>query len=134
MLISLYSCDSHKLDTMQARLDSVLGLRRTMSRDSIVSFAGSMNPKKDYKFGKGHANIGVTAEMIAQKEQEIQDILKTQHPAASNQIDGSTSADPNPVLHPQLPEVGNPSGARTSPIVVLRKKLMRILRSLFKRR
>ena len=116
MLKSLYSCDSHKLDAMQAQLNSVLGLRRTMSKDSIVSFAGSINTKKAYKkFCKGLFNIGVTAEMIGQKEKEIQDIFTTQHPTASNQMDDITPADPNPALHPLLPEVGNSSNAETSP-------------------
>ena len=113
MLISLYSC---KLDAMQAQLSSALGLRRTMSRDSIVSFAGSINTKKAYKkFCKGLFNIGVTAEMIGQKEKEIQDIFKTQHPGASSQTDGSTSMNPNPAPHP-LPEVGNSSDVENSPI------------------
>ena len=109
---------------MQAQLNSVLGLRRTMSRDSIVSFAGSVNTKKAYKkFCKGLFNIGVTAEMIAQKEKEIQDIFNTQHPAASSsQMGDSTSVDTNPAMqldpasHPQLPKVGNSSDAKTSPI------------------
>ena len=106
ILISLHSCDS---DKMQAQLDSVLGLRRTMSRDSIVSFAGSINTKKAYKkFCKGLFEIGVTADIIKQKEKEIQDMLK---PATSNQIDDSTFVDPN-----QLPEVGTASDAETSPI------------------
>ena len=117
MLISLYSCDSHKLDAMQAQLSSVLGLRRTMSRDSVVSFSGSINTKKAYKkFCKGLFNIGVTAEMIAQKEKEIQDIFKTQHPGTSSQMEDSTSVDPNPAPHSQLPDVGNSSDAETSPI------------------
>ena len=110
----MYSCE---FDKIQARLDSVLGLQRTMSRDSIVSFAGSINTKKAYKkFCKGLFNIGVTAEMIHQKESEIQDLFKHQNPAASNQIDDSTSADPNPAPHPQLPEVGNSSNAENLPI------------------
>ena len=95
---------------MQAQLNSVLGLRRTMSRDSIVSFPGSVNTKKAYKkFCKGLFNIGVTAELIAQKEKEIQDIFNTQHPAASSsQMDDSTSADANPALHPQLDLASHP--------------------------
>ena len=121
MLISLYSCDSHKLDAMQAQLNSVLGLRRTVSRDSLVSLAGSINTKKAFqKLCKGLVKIGVTAEMIGQKEKEIQDIFKTQHPGTSSRIDDSTPADPNPAPnpapHPQLPEVGNSSDAETSPI------------------
>ena len=110
MLISLRSCDSDKI---QARLDSVLGLRRTMSRDSVVSFAGSLNTKKAYKkFCKGLLNIGVTAEMISQKEKEIQDIFKPQHPAASNQTDDSTFVDLN-----LLPEVGTSSDQNQPPEV-----------------
>ena len=105
MLISLYSCDSEKIQT---QLNSVLGLRRTMSRDSIVSFTGNINTKKSYKkFYKGLFEAGVTAEIIAQKEKEIQDMLEL---ANSNQIDGST-VDPN-----QLPEVGTSSDAETSRI------------------
>ena len=107
MLISSHSCDS---DKMQARLDNVLGLRRTMSRDSIVSFAGSINTKKAYKkFCKGLFEIGVTAEIIRQKEKEIQDMLKPQNPATSNQRDDSTFVDPN-----QLLGVGATSDAETS--------------------
>ena len=100
MLISLYSCDSDKI---QARLDSVLGLRRTISRDSIVSFAGSINTKKAYKkFCKGLFEIGVTAEMISQKEKEIQAIFKPHHSPCVDQG--------------QLPEVGNSSDAETLPV------------------
>ena len=116
ILISLYSCDSHKLDAMQAQLNSVLGLRRTMSRDSLVSLAGSINTKKAFqKLCKGLVNIGVTAEMIGQKEKEIQDIFKTQHPGTSSNVDDSTSADLNLALQLQLLEVGNSSDAETSP-------------------
>ena len=109
------------MDKIQARLDSVLGLHRTMSRDSVVSFAGSINTKKAYKkFCKGLFNIGVTADMISQKEKEIQDIFKTQHSAASNQMGdtSSTSVDPNPAApHPQLLQVRNPSDAEASPMI-----------------
>ena len=112
ILILLHSCE---FDKIQARFDSVLGLNRTMSRDSVVSFAGSINTKRAYKkFCKGLFNIGVTAEMISQKEKEIQDMFKSQNPGPSNQMDDSTSADPNPTAHPQLPEVGNSSDAETS--------------------
>ena len=71
--MSLYlSCESHKLDEIQARLTDVLGLHSTNTRDSIVSFSGSINTKKAYKkFCKGLFEIGVTAEMISQKEGEI---------------------------------------------------------------
>ena len=102
---------------MQAQLNSTLGLQRTTSRDSVISF-GSINTKKAYKkLCRGLFNSGVTAEMIGQKEKEIQDIFKTQNPAASSRVDDSTSADPNPALHPpQLPEVGSSSDAENSPI------------------
>ena len=121
ILISLHSCDS---DKMQARLDSVLGLRHTMSRDSIVSFAGSINTKKAYKkFCKGLLNIGVTADMITQKEREIQDMFKPRGPASSNQIDDSPVVDPNQLPEAsssnsnQLPEVRNPSNLNKLPEV-----------------
>ena len=111
-LISLCSCDSDKI---QARLDSVLGLHRTRSRDSIVSFAASTNTKKTYKkFLKGLVNIGVTAEMISEKEKEIQGIFKPQNPATRNNIEDSTSTEQSD--HSQLPEVGNSSDAETPPI------------------
>ena len=113
VLISLLnlSCDSHKLDKIQEQLNNVLGvgLHRTVSRDSIVSFAGSINTKKAFKeFCKGLFEIGVTADIIRQKEKEIQDLLK---PATSNQTDDSAFVDSS-----QLPDVGTSSGAEISPI------------------
>ena len=113
-LISLYSCDSNEV---RARLDHILGLHRTTSRNSFVSLAGSVNTKQAFKrFIKGLFAIGVTADMINEKEKEIQDILKSQHPAASSQISISTIVDADlfPEVgsssgHNQLPEVGNPS-------------------------
>ena len=76
-----------------------------MSKDSIVSFAGSINTKKAYKkFCKGLFEIGVTADIIKQKEKEIQDLLKPQ-------LGDSTFVDPN-----QLPEVGSSSNPGTPPI------------------
>ena len=100
--LSLYSCDSNE---MRARLDNILGLHRTTSRDSMVSLTGSINTKQAYKkFIKGLFAIGVTADMINDKEKEIQEIFKPQPAAASCQIDDSTLVDPN-----QLPQVGNAS-------------------------
>ena len=103
---------------MQARLDNALGLRRTSSRDSIISFAGSINTKKVYKkFCKGLFDSGVTAEMITQNEGEIRKMLHSQNTATatSSQLDLSTIADQS-----QVPEVGNPcdanSTAETAPI------------------
>ena len=105
MLIYLcLSCDSHKLDQMQAQLNSVLGLHRTISRDSIVSFAGSINTKKAYKkFCKGLYEIGVTAKMISEKEKEIRAIF-----TATNQ--GNSAIDQSGV-----PELGDSSDVETSP-------------------
>ena len=133
LLTSLQSYEFHNLDKIQARLDSVLGLHRTMSRDSVVPLlAGSTNTKKAYKkFWKDLFNIGVTAEMISQKKKEMQDTFKTQHPAASSQIDDSTSEDPNPAPHPQLPEVRNSSDAETSPISSISTKIVPNSRSRF---
>ena len=93
-----------------------------MSKDSIVSFAGSANTKKAYKrFCKGLFNIGVTAEMISQKEKEIQDIFKPQNPATSNQTDDTTFVDPSQLLEVrnssdqiQSPEVGSSSEVESS--------------------
>ena len=84
-----------------------------MSRDSILSFAGSINTKKAYKkFCKCLFSIGVTAEMIGQKEREIQDIFRPQHHlSASNQIGSCTF-----VGLTQLPGVGNSSNTEMSSI------------------
>ena len=125
---------------MQAQLDKVLGLglHRTVSRDSIVSLAGSTNTKKAYKkFIKGLLAIGVTADMINEKEKEIQDIFKPQHPAASDKMNDSdlnqsleVGKDVIKPQHPaascqmgdsnqnqlQVPDVGTSSDAETSPI------------------
>ena len=109
VLISRYSCDSDKI---QARLDKVLGLHRTMSKDSIVSFAGSVNTKKAYKkFCKGLFDIGVTADMISQKEKEIQEMFQPQHPTTtSNHTNDGTFMDQS-----QLPAAGSSSGTEASP-------------------
>ena len=89
---------------MQSQLTDVLGLYRTNSRvsiDSVTSLPGSVNTKKAFKkFFKGLYEIGVTAEMIRQKEGEIRNIFKPQKAATISDIDGSTFANQN-----QLPEV-----------------------------
>ena len=93
MLISLavFSCE---LLDIQARLTDVLGLHCTNARvsiDSISSFAGSINTKKAYKrFCKGLFEIGVTADMIKQKEEEIRNIFKSQNTTISGQIGDSS--------------------------------------------
>ena len=94
---------------MQARMTTVLGLHRTVSRDSIASFAGSFNTKKDYqKFVKRLFETGVTADMISQKQEEIQDMFNPQNTATSSQIDGSPMEGQS-----QLPGAGC-SNAETS--------------------
>ena len=74
MLISPYfSCESREIREMQER---ILGLHRTTSRSSITSFAPSINTKMAYKrFCKNLFQMGVTSEMITQKEGEILNML-----------------------------------------------------------
>ena len=104
VLMSLHSYDS---DEVQARLDN-LGLRRTASRDSIISCAGSINTKK--------ACEGLFSS-------EVQDIFKHQQMVTSNQMDDSTSGNQSqlPEEPPQLPELGNSSDEETSPILIENK-------------
>ena len=112
VLISLDSCDSEE---MRARLDNILGLRlrRTTSRDSLVSLAGSVNTKKAYKkLIKDLFAIGVTADMINDKEKEIKGLFGLQQAVASNPMDDSTPGNQGPLL----PEVGDSSNAEVSPI------------------
>ena len=107
---------SHKLDEIQERLDNILGLRRTTSRDSLVSLAGSINTKKAYKkLVKDLFAIGVTAAMINEKEKEIKGIFGPQQAVSSNPMDNSTSGDQD---HQSLVlEVGDSSTAEASPII-----------------
>ena len=94
MLISLISCEFLEI---QARLTDVLGLHRTSSRvsiDSVASFAGSVNTKNSFKrLCKDLYDIGVTAEVINQKKEEILNIFKAQNTTPSGQIDGSSIVD-----------------------------------------
>ena len=112
MLISQRSCDSHKLDEIQAQLDTILGLRRS---SSLVSLAGGINTKKAYRdFCKGLFESGVTVEMIKSKEKEIHDMFFKPPNATtttSSQIGVSTNAG-----QCQLPEGGNSSDSDTSPL------------------
>ena len=89
---------------MQAQLNKLLGLHRTnstVSTDSIISFAGSVNTKKAYKrFCKNLFGIGVTSEMISQKEEEIFNIFKAQNTVIGGPVDDSNIADQS-----QLPAV-----------------------------
>ena len=77
MLISPYpSCETREIREMQER---ILGLHRTTSRSSTISFAslaGSINTKMAYKsFCKKLFQMGVTSEMITQKEGDILNML-----------------------------------------------------------
>ena len=84
-------------------MTDVLGLHRTNSRvsiESINSFAGSINTKKAFKrFCKGLFEIGVTADMIKQKEEEIRNIFKSQTTSGqigdSSQLGGSSQIGDN---------------------------------------
>ena len=88
MLISLFTFLSCEYLEIQARLTDVLGLHYLNSRASITSFAGSINTKKAYKkFFKNLYEVGVTKEMISQKESEILNIFKPQNTATSSQIE-----------------------------------------------
>ena len=91
---------------MQAQLNNLFGLHgtnSTVSIDSISSFAGSVNTKKAYKkFCKNLFGIGVTSEMISQKEEEILNIFKAQNAAVSGKVDDSNIADQS-----QLPAVSD---------------------------
>ena len=107
MLISQRSCDSHEL---RAQLDKLV-LRRTISRDSLSSLAGSFNANKDFRnFCNGLSESGVTAEMIISKGKEIHNMFKPQDATTSSEIDVSTNTDQS-----QLPG-GNSSDSETSPL------------------
>ena len=103
---------------MQARLADVLGLKNrrnsVVSLESISSFAGSVNTKQAYKnFCKSLYRIGVTAELISQKEREILNIFKPHKTAVSGQTD-----DRNFTGQRQLPTVSDFSGVEIRPILM----------------
>ena len=77
---------------MQDQIAGVLGLHRPASRSSVTSFAGSINTKKAYKrFCKNLFQMGVTPEMIAQKEGDILNIFnEPQDTAASDDSAGQS--------------------------------------------
>ena len=78
MLISPYlSCETREIREMQEQILGLgLGLHRTTSRSSITSFAGSIRTKMAYKrFCKNLFQMGVTSEIIAQKEGDILNML-----------------------------------------------------------
>ena len=102
-------------------MTDLLGLHRTNSRvsiDSIVSFAGSINTKKAYKkaynrFCKNLYGIGVTPDMINQKEREILDIFMSQDTATSSKMDSSTAGDQS-----ELPVVSDCSSIESLSIFI----------------
>ena len=79
-------------------MTEVLGLHRTGSKvsiDSITSFAGSINTKKAYKtFCKNLYQIGVTSDMISQKQEEILSIFKPQIIASNGQMGDNDTRNP----------------------------------------
>ena len=78
---------------MQAQLTAVLGLHRTSSKVSIISIASFVkdaDTRRAYRqFCKNLHQIGVTEDMIRQKENEILEVLRSQSTAASSQISSS---------------------------------------------
>ena len=78
---------------MQAQLTSVLGLHRTSSKVSVISIASFVkdaDTRRAYRqFCKNLHQIGVTEDMIRQKENEILEVLRSQSTAASSQIGSS---------------------------------------------
>ena len=90
------------MGNLQARMAGVLGLHRTTSRVSLTSLPGSINTKKAYKrFCKNLFQMGVTSDMITQKEGDILNMLKQPHDTAtSDEVNGSgSSTEPFIVSH-----------------------------------
>ena len=91
--------------------EQILGLHRTTSRSSIISFsslAGSTNTKMAYKsFCKKLFQMGVTSEVITQKEGEILNILnQPQDTATSDERNDSGSGSTQlPKVSYSFPEV-----------------------------
>ena len=87
MLIFQRSCDSRE---MRARLN----LRHTSSKDSLISFAASINTKKVFrKFFKDLVTSGVTAETIKIHGGEICNRFKPNNATTSSHIDVNTIVD-----------------------------------------
>ena len=123
LLISQRSCDSYKLDEMQAssshkldeihaQLNIVLGLRRS---SSLLSYGGSINTKKVYRnFCKRLFDSGVTADMIKSKENEIHDMFKPRNATTSSQIETNSQIDVSTNAgQSHSPEGGNSSDSET---------------------
>ena len=84
---------------IQARLTDVLGLHRTsssssLSIDSVASFASSVDTKEAFKMlCRDLLEIGVTAELISEKKEEILNIFRAQNTTPSGQIDSTSIPD-----------------------------------------
>ena len=87
ILIYLSSCEYKEV---QAQLATLLGLHRInsgISVTSIASFAANTNTETAYKnLCKELCQIGVTEDMIRQKEDKILEILRSQDMVTSSQI------------------------------------------------
>ena len=81
-----------QMGNLQARMAGVLGIHPTTSRVSLTSLPGSINTKKTYKrFCKNLLQMGVTSEMITQKEGEILNMFnQPQNTATGNERDNSS--------------------------------------------
>ena len=103
-----------------------LVLRRTSSRDSLISLAGSINTKTVYgNFCKDLFESGVTAEMIKGKEKEIHNMihnmLKPRNATSSSQIEVNSQVEVSSQIidvntnagQSQLPKGGNSSDSET---------------------
>ena len=70
---------------MQERMAGVLGLHRTTSRVSLTSLPGSINTKKAYKqFCRNLFQMGVTSDIITQKERDILNMLNQPQDTATS--------------------------------------------------
>ena len=103
-----------------------LVLRRTSSRDSLISLAGSINTKTVYgNFCKDLFESGVTAEMIKGKEKEIHNMIhnmfKPRNATSSSQIEVNSQVEVSSQIidintntgQSQLPKGGNSSDSET---------------------
>ena len=82
--------------------ERILGLQRTTSRVSLTSLPGSINTKNAYKrFCKNLFQMGITSEIIAQKEGDILNMLNQPQDTATSEGNGSGNSAPLPtVSHP----------------------------------
>ena len=90
IMLIYFSCESHQMLEMQARMANVLGLHHT---NSITG-----DTKAYKKFCEGLYQIGVTAEMISMNEKEIHNVFKRQNTSSSIQSDDSTIKDQSKFL------------------------------------